>query len=118
MNSAYKKQLILSTAGILSIVFFILFTHPASLSAPLLLLLPILVAITTFITSRLFIEIFTDLPQSKIKTLSGVIAVGPTLMVMLGSLGQLGIQDVLLAVMLVGGFSWYVRRVQDTTSLN
>lgn len=114
MRQTYKRQLLFSTAGLLSIAFFILLTDPSSLTAHALLLLPILVAVTVFAITHLLIQIFTKLPSNKTKTLSGVVAVGPTLVVMLGSLGQLGAQDMLLAVLLVGGFSWYVRRIQST----
>lgn len=112
MPATYKRQLILCAIGIAGILLFILTTNPAVISVGLLLVLPMLVALTTFACARLMLQIFSGLSATKRTALSSVCAVGPTLIVILGSLGQLGVQDFMLACLLVGGLYWYIKRVQ------
>lgn len=112
MSHKYRKDLIAGAVGIGLILLFIFTTNPATLPVPLLLLLPIMVLVTGLIIIRLVLRVFTHLSEPKIKGLGIVLAVGPTLLVILGSLGQLSIQDIALALMLVAGFAWYLKRVQ------
>lgn len=112
MSQTFKKQLVLSAAGVCGIVLFIFMTDPRSISAGLLLVLPALVACTSFILVKLSLGIFTSLSAARIKALSLIAACGTSLVVVLGSLGQLGLQDFTLACLLIGGLSWYVRRMR------
>lgn len=80
--------------------------------AVVLLLLPILVFVGTLSMSRLLLGLLTTWAEQRVKTMSIVIAIGPALIVVLGSLGQLQFQDVVLAALLICGFAWYIKRVQ------
>ena len=106
----YKKDLLLSGCGLIFLSLFIFLTNPSTLPAVLLLLLPICVAGTSFTVCKLLLEVFTSYTQDRIKLLGGIIAIAPTLMVVLGSVGQLQFQDIVLAVFLIAGISWYAKR--------
>jgi hypothetical protein len=108
----YRKELVVSAIGIVLITIFIFSTDPTTLPAYLLLVLPVLLFVTCNVAFRLFMQVFTGLDQARIKTVSVVLALGPTLLATLGSLGQMGIQDIGLAILLVSGFAWYLKRVQ------
>ncbi len=94
---------------------FVLSTNPRDLSAALLLVLPLLVYLTVYSASRLTANYFFSTSKIRVHSVSAIIAAGPTLMVILGSLGQLGVQDILLACMLCAGLGWYLRRLPRAT---
>ncbi len=115
MPKTYNYSLAIGCLGFMAILFFILLTNPQNLSASMLLILPIIVAITSYSISKFLLLVFVQLDSIKIKTISLVFALGPTLVVLLGSLGQLGFQDLLLAFLLVSGMGWYIKRIQKST---
>jgi hypothetical protein len=98
--------------GFVAILVFITTTNPSSLYVPLLLLLPLIVAITFYSLCSLLLRVFTHLQETKIKTISLISSLAPTLLILLGSLNQLSSQDFLLAILLVVGLCWYIKRVQ------
>lgn len=108
----YKKDLGLAAAGILSILLFITLTNPAKLSAVFLLVFPVMVAGTCAIIIKMTLTFFTSWKKEAIKIVSSVTSVGLLLIVLLGSLGQLGFQDMLLAFLLVAGLVFYLKRTQ------
>jgi len=112
MLNTHIRKLIISATGASGIFLFLLITNPRSLSAPMLLLLPVLVAVTLYTICKLLLEVFSSMSGLKIRTVSLVLSAGPTLLMLLGSLGQLGVQDFMLAFSLIAGLSWYIMRVQ------
>lgn len=96
-------------------VIFILFTNPATMSVFWLLWLPVLVFVSFYFMTKLGFKLFSNFRETKIKTLSAVLGAGPALLVILGSLGSIGLQDAVLALLLVGGLSWYLKRFQTGT---
>jgi hypothetical protein len=115
-KNIYKKDAALASAGAFLILSFIFITNPQQLSAMYLLVLPILVAITSYRLTKLFIEIFTNWHLNKIRQVSLILASGPTLMIILGSLHQLGLQDVILSLLFACGFGWYLRRLSPESA--
>lgn len=113
-TNVYKIDAILAIAGTAIIFLFILLTNPQNLSALFLLFLPLLIAFTSYRITKLLIEIFSDWSMKRVKQVSAVLATGITLIVLLSSLHQLGLQDFILSVSLVAGFGWYLRRLQPT----
>ncbi len=109
-SSIYKKDILFGMLGLFLILTFIFLTNPQKLPAIFFLLLPTLIAFTSFQFIKLTFEVFTFMSQQKIKVLSGVIATAPTLIFILGSVGQLGYQDMVLALLLASGLGWYVKR--------
>src|SRR5687767_10085321 len=117
-NTSNKKDLALSAVGFVSIMLFLISTNPRSLSAIFLLVFPALVAATSFAITRLFLHLFTSLTSELIKIIASVISVGVLLVVLLGSLGQLGFQDFLLAFLLVGGLVFYLKHLRSAREEN
>lgn len=111
-TSSYKRSAIFTLIAFIATSLFVLLTNPNRLPAFLLLVLPLLTFITSYSLMKLFMAVFTDLTIIRIKTLAGVVSFAPALVVILGSLGQLGLQDLMLALVLVTGLSWYLRRLQ------
>jgi hypothetical protein len=107
----YKRDAVFAFTGMFSVILFMVTTNPQQLSVFMLLVLPILVAFTSYIIIKLFIELFTDLPPVRYKQTSAILAGGVTLIVLLSSLHQLGLQDFILSALLILGFSWYLRRL-------
>lgn len=107
-----KAKAIKAVLGVTATTMFIVFTNPNSLPAVFLLVLPALIFATTYWISEFMVDLFVEQPSKNSRLLSGVIAVAPMLVVVLGSVGQLGLQDITLALLLAGGLSWYLKRLQ------
>ena len=112
----YKRDMILLSLSMLMSLFFMLFTNPRTMSAFWLLVLPVLVFINSYFIIKLALKLFSRFNEAKIKTTSAILASGPGLIVVLGSLGTIGIQDIALAFLFVGGLSWYLKRFQVKNS--
>lgn len=108
-----KKDAIAVAMGFMFISIFILGTNPTSLSLVLLLVLPILVAVTSYILTGLILRFFFGIDGEVSRIMRGLVATGFLLAVLLGSLGQFGFQDALLAVLLIGGLVFYLKRLQS-----
>ncbi len=111
IGNNYKRDAGLAGLGASAVLLFIICTDPSKLSAMFLLVFPLLVAITSFIVTRLVLTIFLSVSQTALRVISSVVGVGVLLVVLLGSLGQLGFQDMLLAFLLVAGLVFYLKRV-------
>lgn len=105
-----KKDGLIASLGIMFIALFIFMTNPRSLSAAWLLFMPILIAITVFAVTRLLLRLTSTKTEQLMTTTSGIVAAGSLVVVLLGSLKQLGLQDGLLALVLVAGLIFYFRR--------
>jgi hypothetical protein len=112
----YKKDILGLSLSVIVSVFFMLFTDPNTMSVFLLLWLPVLVFISSYFLAKLSLKLFTKYSAVKIKSTGAVLAAGPALIVVLGSLGSIGFQDIVLAFLLVGGFSWYLKRFQPNSN--
>lgn len=108
--NANKKDGLIGLSGMLLIGLFIFSTDPKSLSAVFLLVLPVLIAVTVFVITRLLLRLCSSMTGGLMNIISMVVATGSLLVVLLGSLGQLGSQDSLLALLLVAGLAFYFRR--------
>lgn len=109
-----KRELVLSTIGSLSILLLLISTNPQTMPAAFLLIFPLLVAFTSFMIAKLILRFFTNANEMSVKIISSLVAMGSLLVVLLGSLGQLGLQDFLLASLLIGGLVFYLKRLQIT----
>ena len=108
----YKRDILLMSICFVLSVLFMLFTNPQTMSVFLLLFLPVMVFLSTYFTVKLAFKLFSNFTEVRIKLIALVLGVGPTLIMILGSLGSIGPQDIILAILLVSGFSWYLRRFQ------
>ena len=107
-----KRHSAIAVLGCLVTILFMASTNPQQLSAFMLLALPILVALTSYWLTRTFLETFTAANIQKIKQTALVFSVAPTVLMLLGSLRQLSLQDIALVAVFVSGLGWYLRRRQ------
>lgn len=111
-----KKDTWAFSATLFITILFMLATNPREISVQLLLVLPVLVGLLSYYFIKIVTGLFTDMESERRQRLSFVLATGPTIMIVLGSLHQLGIQDVALASLFVAGLGWYLRRNQPIVS--
>ena len=115
MNRFYRqKKLILVLLGTISLCLFIFGTDPRNLSAPLLLVPPVLLFGILFGLAYAGLHAATGLPKAKQRLMSGVIASAPVLLLLFASLGQLTGKDTVLSLLFVGGLAAYFSRAAIT----
>ena len=108
MNKIYRqKKLIIALLSAIFLCLFIFSTDPRNLSAGLLLVPPILLFVILFTLSYAVLAAFTSISKSKLRLMSGVVAMAPVLLLLLASLGQLTGKDTLLSLLFVGGLAGY-----------
>ena len=111
MNTFYRqKKLSLVLLSTILLCLFIMSTDPRKLSAPLLLVPPVLLFVTLFGLAVSVLSAFTEVPKAKQRLMSGVLASAPVLLLMLASLGQLTGKDAFLSVLFIGGLAVYFSR--------
>lgn len=112
MNKLYrqKKKISIVLLGTTFLCLFIFGTDPRNLSAPLLLVPPVLVFMILFVLAYAVFDAYIDMSKPKQRLLSGVIASAPVLLLLLASLGQLTGKDALLSVLFIGGLVAYFSR--------
>ena len=111
MNKFYRqKKLSVVLLGAIFLCSFIFSTDPRKLSAPLLLVPPVLLFIVLFGLSYALLSAFTEVPKAKQRLMSGVLASAPVLLLLLASLGQLTGKDALLSLLFIGGLAIYFSR--------
>ncbi len=112
MTKNYKQRKALIV--LLSTIFLSLFmlnTNPRELSAPYLLVPPLLVFLILYLLASIGLETYTLLSKQKRKVVSGVAASGPLVLLLLASLGQLTARDSILSVLFIAGLAAYSSRV-------
>lgn len=113
----FKKiiRILLIIAFYLSLPLFILFTNPQNLALPLLVLPVLLLFLIIYVT--VYLLFFKKLKRSKrlsktrIYIISGIVALVPVLLIVLASIGQFTIRDIILATVIVVCISWYLLKV-------
>lgn len=108
--STLKNNILALSSCLLVMLALFFLTNPSQLPAAMLLIAPILIGILTYYLSKLMLSIFSDFSSSLIRSTSLIGASFPTLLVLLGSSGQLGLTDVILASTLTLGLAWYMKR--------
>jgi hypothetical protein len=108
MNRIYRqKKLYIALLGAIFLCLFIFSTDPRNLSAPLLLVPPIVLFGVLFTVAYAVLSAYTDVPKAKQRVMSGVIAIAPVLLLLFASLGQLTGRDTVLSLLFVGGLATY-----------
>src|SRR5687767_13827690 len=114
-----KQSAVNASFSIAVMVLFIFITDPQTLPAPMLLVLPILVLVSAYSLIRLMAGVVAmEGTPKQPKSLSFVLALAPTLLMVFGSLGQLGIQDIGLTLVLIAGLGWYIKRTTASDQLS
>jgi FtsH-binding integral membrane protein len=111
MNKLYRqKKLLIVLLSAVFLCLFIVSTDPRKLSAPLLLVPPVLLFVVLFGISFSVLSASTKVPKVKQKLISSALASAPVLLLLLASIGQLTGKDVVLSLLFIGGLTVYFSR--------
>lgn len=102
----------LGIGTVLGCMLFLLMTNPESLPIVFLLLLPAMIAVSAASFARVLILVFTEVTIDRSKVISAVVGAGVMTFALLGSLHQLGVQDLILLALLTSGSLFYLKRFQ------
>lgn len=91
-------------------VIFFLTTSPENLPIALLVVPFLYMFVTTYLTTRFLVGQFLVKTPGRANILAGLTAVGVTLLLLLSSLHQLTIRDILLVFGIAVIFIWYLRK--------
>lgn len=95
-----------------SLPIFLLVTNPDSLPLPMLIVPFILVLLALYKTTQTILSIgSTRLSPKKIRLMSGTVAVLPTVLLTLASIGQLTVRDSAIVFGLLILLTFYMRRL-------
>ena len=112
MSSKKIKQTVLIGLLVLSLPLFLLTTNPNTLPLPLLVV-PILITFLIIYFGILFIvgRLKKDYSKSAKRTISALLALFPTLLVVLQSLRQLTLIDLVIIFLIFLPLSWYLMKI-------
>ncbi len=111
MSKIYKQKkawIVLGSTIFLSL--FVLNTDPRELSAPYLLVPPLFIFLILYMFTYMILQAYTTLSRQKQKVVSGIVASGPMVLLLLASLGQLTPRDMVLSLLFIGGLALYSSR--------
>lgn len=109
--SRYKK-IITFVLLLFSLPLFLAFTDPNQLPLPLLVIPIILFFVIFFSTFYLLVEfVKPNIEKARRRTISSLLAVFPTLLIVLQSLKQLTTVDVLLVILIWVPLTWYLLKI-------
>ena len=99
----------------LSLPLFLLLTNPQNLPLPLLIMPVVLLFVIIYTTVYLAIfkkyKRLNKLSKTRIYVISGISALIPVLLIVLASIGQFTLRDIVLALVIVVCISWYLLKV-------
>jgi 4-amino-4-deoxy-L-arabinose transferase-like glycosyltransferase len=112
-----KKTLRIITLIVLylSLPLFIFFTNPQNLPLPLLVLPIALLFLIIFTT--VYLLIVKNIPSSKrisktrLYIISAIVAIVPVMLIVLASIGQFTLRDIILSAVIVICMAWYLIKV-------
>lgn len=105
-----KRQTVTSISGVMLVFLLVITTNPANASAFAILLLPLLVAVTVYSSVRSALLLFSNMTDQRQAYASMLASAGSIVLVALGSLRQLSLQDMLFTALLIGGLVFYIRK--------
>jgi 4-amino-4-deoxy-L-arabinose transferase-like glycosyltransferase len=110
-----KLKIILLILLYLSLPLFIFFTNPQNLPIPLLIMPVALLFAIIFVTVHLIItrkiKRSQVMSRTRLLIISGVIAIVPVILIVLASIGQFTLRDIILASVIVIIIAWYLLKV-------
>ncbi len=96
----------------ITLPIFLLSTNPETLALPLLIAPFIILLVGLYLSASLFLgAFFHELPLSRRKTMAGIFASLPTLLLLLASIRQLTIRDMAIVIGLLGLLMFYLKRL-------
>lgn len=113
LKRIFKYVLIL--ALYLSLPLFVFFTNPQNLPIPLLLMPIVLLFIIIYFTVYLFImkkiNRAKKITRTRLYVISGIITLIPVLIIVLASINQFTLRDIILSAVIIIISSWYLLKV-------
>lgn len=110
LKSFRKTGLIVSS--LLALPLFLMFTNPEKLPLPLLMVPILLVFIISYVLMYTILgSLRSAMPKSKRRFIAGVASALPTLLVILQSIQQLTVKDVLIVLGLWVLCVWYLQKI-------
>lgn len=113
MSNRKKKLIKLGLFYLFVAGFFVLF-NPDQLPLIFLLLPFILIFLTLYVTIVLVLRTFFSLRKRSEQLIAGSISIMPTLLLVIQSITQLTIRDVLLAISIVVVAVWYISKTSTS----
>lgn len=102
-----KRDIKVGGISFACILFLVFATNPGGLPIALLLAMPLLSGVFVWAIIRVGLDVFMNLDRRQIEMAGLLGGAGFTVIMALGSIHQLGIQDVVLTVLLLGGLLFY-----------
>jgi hypothetical protein len=115
LNSGKLRKTLLLIVLYMSLPLFLFLTNPQSLPLPLLILPIFLLFLITYTT--IYLILVNKLRKSKriLRTrliiISAVVAIVPVLLIVLASIQQFTLRDIILSTVIVICISWYLLKV-------
>lgn len=111
------KRILLVVGAWLLLPLFLLLTNPETIALPLLIVPFVLLAISLYITSVFCLDALPkDISKKRTIVISLAIALLPTLLLVLASIRQLTIRDLIIVIGLLVLLVFYMRRIDFMTS--
>lgn len=106
------QKLIMLLGLWISLPAFLLLTNPQTLALPLLIVPFLLLASLLYKTAEIAMSVlFKDLTRKRVRTMAVVIALLPTLLLVLASIRQLTVRDTGIVIGLLAVLTFYMRRI-------
>lgn len=112
MKQNKVKKIILVSILVFSLPVFLLLTNPETLPLPLLVVPNLLVFVILFTLFNILIKsVGQEMPDKRRKVIACLLAVFPTLIIVLQSLRQLTWSDFIIVVLIFIPLSWYLLKI-------
>lgn len=111
-----KRKLLIVLLSTISLCLFIFSTDPHQLSASYLLVPPALILLILFESTDLVLGTYSNMMPAKRHLISMISALGPVMLLLLASLGQLTYRDTVLSLLFIIGLTAYFSRLRPETS--
>lgn len=102
-----KKRIILIVASYLLAFFYFAGVNPEKLSIIFVLVPFIIIFTVLYLTINLFIDIFLKISKTQKHIITLVCSLMPTLLLLIQSITQLTLRDIILSLMIMALIVWY-----------
>lgn len=106
-----QKKMIMLVLLCISIALFFMFSDPEQLPLVATLVPFILIFTALFVTIDISLEVFFALEKTKKRIISLVLSIMPVVLLLIQSITQLTIRDVILCTLITIIVVWYISRI-------
>jgi hypothetical protein len=115
LNYKKFKRIVLLVALYLSLPLFLFLSNPQSLPLPLLILPVVLLFLIVYTTIYIILlkrlKFSKRISKTRLILISAIIALVPVLLIVLASIQQFTLRDIILSTVIVVCISWYLLKV-------